>query len=119
MFWARIQVPAVDQIDVPAFAGLEGYSHFPFFFADNFDFATQHDHRRLRVPDFAVLDAGGNGYDIVAPFRGDGPRAVHVDDDHARVRGARLRIPAQDKDRAPIEAPTRGLLRRGPNAHVS
>ena len=61
-------VPAVDQIDVPAFAGLEGYSHIPFFFADNFDFATQkitggYEYR------ISVLDAGGNGYDIVAPFQ--------------------------------------------------
>jgi hypothetical protein len=63
-----VPVPAVDQIDVPAFAGLEGYSHFPFFFVDNFDFATQkitgdYEYR------ISVLDAGGNGYDIVAPFQ--------------------------------------------------
>jgi hypothetical protein len=61
-------VPAVDQIGVPAFAGLEGYSHIPFFFADNFDFASQkiaggYEYR------IALLDANGNGYDIVAPFQ--------------------------------------------------
>jgi hypothetical protein len=61
-------VPAVDQIDVPSFAGLEGYSHIPFFFEDNFDFASQkiagdYEYR------IALLDANGNGYDIVAPFQ--------------------------------------------------
>jgi hypothetical protein len=61
-------VPAVDQIGVPTFAGLEGYSHIPFFFVDNFDFASQkiagdYEYR------IALLDAAGNGYDIVAPFQ--------------------------------------------------
>lgn len=62
------QVPAVDQIGVPAFTGLEGYSHFPLFIADNFDFGTQkiagdYEYR------ISLLDADGNGYDIVAPFQ--------------------------------------------------
>lgn len=64
---AAAQVPAVDQIGVPAFTGLDGYSHVPFFFLDNFDFATQ------QIPGvyeyrLSLLDAAGNGYDIDASF---------------------------------------------------
>ena len=61
-------VPAIDQIGVPAFAGLDGYSHLPYFLADNFSFA-----KYMVTGDYeyriSVLDAAGNGYNIVAPFR--------------------------------------------------
>ena len=60
-------VPAIDQIGVPAFAGLDGYSHLPYFLADNFSFA-----KYMVTGDYeyriSVLDAAGNGYNIVAPF---------------------------------------------------
>ena len=47
---------------------MEGYSHFPYFLADNFDFAS------LKIPgdyeyQISVLDAEGNGYQIVVPFQ--------------------------------------------------
>ena len=62
----QFQVPAIDQ--VPGFEGLEGHSHIPFFFGDNFDFAAR------PVPgsyeyQISLLDAAGNGYQIVAPFQ--------------------------------------------------
>lgn len=62
----QFQVPAIDQ--VAGFAGLEGHSHIPFFFVDNFDFALRPvaGSYEYRV---SVLDAGGNGYSIVAPFQ--------------------------------------------------
>ncbi|WP_337173592.1 PEP-CTERM sorting domain-containing protein [Paludisphaera sp.] len=65
-FLAAFNVPALGQL--PGGAGLDGYSHIPFFFADNFDFVT----RRVtggyeyRV---TVLDAAGNGYQINASFQ--------------------------------------------------
>lgn len=60
------QVPAMDQ--VAGFAGLAGHSHIPFFFADNFDFASRpvtgdYDYR------ISLLDATGNGYQISAAFQ--------------------------------------------------
>jgi MYXO-CTERM domain-containing protein len=62
----QFQVPAIDQ--VPGFEGLEGYSHIPFFFADNFDFAA-----RPVTGDYeyriSLLDDAGNGFQIVAPFQ--------------------------------------------------
>lgn len=63
---AQFQVPAIDQ--VPGFGGLEGHSHVPLFFADNFDFAS-----RPITGDYeyriSLLDATGSGYQIVAPFQ--------------------------------------------------
>jgi hypothetical protein len=62
----QFQVPAIDQ--VPGFAGLDGHSHIPFFFADNFDFASnpvagEYEYR------ISLLDAADNGYQIVASFQ--------------------------------------------------
>ncbi len=62
----QFQVPAIDQ--VPGFSDLEGHSHIPFFFADNFELAMQpvtgdYEYR------ISLLDAAGNGYQIVAPFQ--------------------------------------------------
>ena len=59
------QVPAINE--VPGFEGLDGHSHIPFFFADNFDFASQpvtgsYEYR------ISILDVSGNGYQIVAGF---------------------------------------------------
>lgn len=56
------------QFQLPATAGVDGQSHIPFFFIDNMDFATlpivgSYEYR------ISVLDAGGNGYEIVAPFQ--------------------------------------------------
>ena len=53
---------------VPGFEGLDGHSHIPFFFADNFDFAShpvtgEYEYR------ISLLDAGGNGYQIDASFQ--------------------------------------------------
>ena len=58
-------MPAIDQI--PGFEGLEGHSHIPFFFADNFDFAARPvtGNYQYRI---SLLDTAGNGYQIVAPF---------------------------------------------------
>lgn len=63
---AQFQVPAIDQ--VPGFEGLDGYSHSPLFFADNFDFASRpisgdYEYR------ISLLDAAGNGYQITAEFQ--------------------------------------------------
>jgi len=62
----QFQVPAIDQ--VPGFEGLEGHSHIPFFFADNFDFAS-----RPITGDYeyriSLLDAARSGYEIVASFQ--------------------------------------------------
>ena len=62
---SQFQVPAIDQI--PGFEGLEGHSHIPFFFADNFDFAARPvtGNYEYRI---SLLDTAGNGYQIVAPF---------------------------------------------------
>ena len=62
---AEFAVPAINL--VPGFEGLDGYSHIPFFFADNFDFASRpvtggYEYR------VSVLDESGNGYNIVAGF---------------------------------------------------
>jgi hypothetical protein len=59
-------VPAIDQ--VPGFAGLDGHSHIPIFFADNFDFASRpipgdYEYR------ISLLDNAGNGYQITASFQ--------------------------------------------------
>jgi hypothetical protein len=56
------------EFKVPAIAGVEGYSHFPYFLADNFDFTE------LDIPGdyeyrISVLDEQGNGYQIVVPFQ--------------------------------------------------
>jgi hypothetical protein len=62
----EFQVPAIDQ--VPGFEGLDGHSHIPFFFGDNFDFAFQQvtGDYEYRI---SLLDAAGNGYDITAAFQ--------------------------------------------------
>lgn len=62
---AEFAVPAMNL--VPGFEGLDGYSHIPFFFADNFDFASRpitggYEYR------LSILDESGNGYSIVAGF---------------------------------------------------
>jgi hypothetical protein len=62
---AEFAVPAINL--VPGFEGLDGYSHIPFFFADNFDFASRpvtggYEYR------LSILDGSGNGYTIVAGF---------------------------------------------------
>ena len=62
---AEFAVPAINL--VPGFEGLDGYSHIPFFFADNFDFASRpvtggYEYR------VSILDGSGNGYNIVAGF---------------------------------------------------
>jgi hypothetical protein len=62
-----LQVPAVDQID-ERFAGLDGYSHVPFFLGDNFDFATQEAITGNYEYRISLLDAAGDGYQIVASF---------------------------------------------------
>lgn len=61
-----LTVPAIDQ--VPGFTGLDGHSHIPVFFADNFDFASQpipgdYEYR------ISLFDNAGNGYQIVASFQ--------------------------------------------------
>jgi hypothetical protein len=61
------QVPAVDQID-ERFVGLDGYSHVPFFLGDNFDFATQEFITGNYEYRISLLDAAGDGYQIVVPF---------------------------------------------------
>ena len=61
------QVPAVDQID-ERFVGLGGYSHVPFFLGDNFDFATQEAITGNYEYRISLLDAAGDGYQIVASF---------------------------------------------------
>lgn len=60
------QIPAIDQ--VPGFEGLDGHSHIPLFFADNFDFATNPvtGDYEYRV---SLRDANGNGYDVTASFQ--------------------------------------------------
>lgn len=62
------QVPAIDQVPEFAGKGLEGHSHIPLFFADNFDFSTQPVITGNYEYRISVLDANGNGYDIVAAF---------------------------------------------------
>ena len=62
---ADFQVPALS--DVAGFAGIGGHSHIPFFFVDNFDFASSpvtgnYEYR------LSILDASGNGYQVVAGF---------------------------------------------------
>jgi hypothetical protein len=59
------EVPAINV--VPGFEDLDGHSHIPMFFADNFDFAFSpvsgsYEYR------ISLLDAAGNGYQIVAAF---------------------------------------------------
>jgi hypothetical protein len=62
---SSFQVPTTDVAGLP---GLNGYSHIPLFLADNFDFsllptiAGDYEYR------ISLLDASGNGYEIVAPF---------------------------------------------------
>lgn len=63
---AQLQVPAIDQ--VPGFEGLGGYSHIPFFFADNFDFASR-PVTGIYEYQLSILDAAGNGYQVSAPFQ--------------------------------------------------
>lgn len=63
---SQFQVPPIDQ--VPGFEQLDGFSHIPFFFVDNFDFASN------PVPgsyeyQISLIDAAGNGFDITAPFQ--------------------------------------------------
>jgi hypothetical protein len=62
---AEFPVPAINLVD--GFETLDGYSHIPFFFADNFDFASRpvtggYEYR------VSILDGSGNGYNIVAGF---------------------------------------------------
>lgn len=62
----QLQIPAIDQ--VPGFQGLAGHSHVPIFLVDNFDFADRpvagsYEYR------ISILDAGGNGYLLTAPFQ--------------------------------------------------
>jgi len=57
-------------LSVQAIAGVEGQSHFPYFLFDNFDFTKP----ELSIPGdyeyrISVLDAQGNGYQIVVPFQ--------------------------------------------------
>jgi hypothetical protein len=59
------QVPAINA--VPGFERLDGHSHIPFFFADNFDFASQAVTGRFEYR-ISILDGSGNGYQIVAGF---------------------------------------------------
>lgn len=60
------QVPAINL--VPGFESLDGHSHIPLFFADNFDFASSpvtgsYEYR------ISLLDVAGNGFQIVASFK--------------------------------------------------
>jgi hypothetical protein len=62
---AEFALPAINLVD--GFETLDGYSHIPFFFADNFDFASRpvtggYEYR------VSILDGSGNGYNIVAGF---------------------------------------------------
>ncbi len=61
--------PAVTTLD-PKFAGVDGASHFPFFFFDNGDFATNPKASLTGSYDFDITmtDKSGAGYRIVAPF---------------------------------------------------
>lgn len=63
---ADFQVPAINQ--VPGYESLDGHSHIPFFFADNFDFQSRPDPGSYEYR-ISLLDAAGNGYQIVADFQ--------------------------------------------------
>ena len=62
-------VPSHTTLD-PAFANLEGTSHFPFFLFENADFAKDPSAPLAGNYQFEVklTDAGGNGYNLTAPF---------------------------------------------------
>lgn len=62
----QFQVPAIDQ--VPGFEGLDGHSHIPFFFVDNFDFASRPVTGAYEYQ-LSIIDAAGNGYELTAPFQ--------------------------------------------------
>ena len=61
----QFQIPPINA--VPGFEALDGHSHIPFFFVDNFDFAMS-----PIVGDYeyriSITDTAGNGYNIDASF---------------------------------------------------
>lgn len=74
---ADFPVPAQTTLD-PAFANVEGATHFPFFFFDNGDFANDKNAPLTGNYDFdtTMTDTGGNGYHIVGSFTVAGPTAI-------------------------------------------
>jgi hypothetical protein len=62
----QFRVPAINL--VLSFEELEGHSHIPFFFVDNYDFASSPitGNYEYRI---SILDSDGNGYEIDAPFQ--------------------------------------------------
>lgn len=59
-------VPAISE--VTGFEALDGYSHIPYFVADNFDFASRRETGEFEYR-LTLRDANGNGYDVTASFR--------------------------------------------------
>jgi hypothetical protein len=72
-------VPAQTGLD-PAFANVEGATHFPFFFFDNGDFADDKNAPLTGNYDFdaTLTDTSGAGWHVVAPFtvESGGPTAI-------------------------------------------
>jgi hypothetical protein len=62
-------VPALDVIDPPFL--VDGHSHFPILFADNFDFALDPSTGPFASYEYRVtmIDAAGEGWRIIAPFQ--------------------------------------------------
>ena len=64
----QFTVPPINTVPEFVPAALDGYSHVPFFFLDNFDFASRpvtgaYEYR------ISITDAAGNGYLVSAPFQ--------------------------------------------------
>jgi hypothetical protein len=70
-------IPAQTTLD-PAFANVEGATHFPTFFVDNGDFAIDQKAPLAGSYDYDVTltDASGAGFHVVAPFSVSGGSAI-------------------------------------------
>lgn len=68
-FLIRASVPPLDGSIDPAFNGLDGHSHFPFFVADNADFGkTKQLLPGAYTYQFTMVDASGSGWKIEVSF---------------------------------------------------